>query len=151
MATNDRSKCTHCDAIKEVTPSAKGCEECHKAATGGFIYVYAVPAAMSAVATIHRTATPPRTSIRQNTRSSKTTIRRRAGVGAMSTRLLSNWITRPSRWGRSRGGSEQPLSIRTTCLVTTSAEILSQDSTTIETRPGPFSRDAAIRSSSMVI
>jgi hypothetical protein len=30
MAKNDLSECTHGAAIKDVTPSAKGCEECLK-------------------------------------------------------------------------------------------------------------------------
>ena len=44
------SKCTHLASIRDVTPSALGCEECLKTATFGFISEFAAHADMSDVA-----------------------------------------------------------------------------------------------------
>ena len=44
--------CSHLAGIRDVTPSALGCEECLKSGSGGCICGSAAPAAMSAAATI---------------------------------------------------------------------------------------------------
>ena len=43
--------CTHLDTIRDVTPSALGCEECLKTGDAGCICASAAPAATSAAAT----------------------------------------------------------------------------------------------------
>ena len=68
------------------------------------------PAAMSAAATIRRTATRPRTSTPRAIRSSRAMIRPKAGAGAMS---MSWWSTCPIRrrsWARSQDISERACS-----------------------------------------
>ena len=78
--------CTHIAGIRDVTPSALGCEECLKTGSSGCICGSAGPAAMSAAATIRPTATPQNISMRPSIRSSRAMIRPKAGAGAMSTR-----------------------------------------------------------------
>ena len=56
-------RCSHIAGIKNVTPSALGCEECLKSGSAGCICGSAVAAAMSAAATIPRTSTRPRISM----------------------------------------------------------------------------------------
>ena len=53
-------ECTHADAIRDVTPSALGCEECLKIGSPLVHLAYAEPAAMLAVATTRRTTTLPK-------------------------------------------------------------------------------------------
>ena len=87
-------ECKHAADMRDVTPSALGCEECLKSVRNGCICGFAGPAAMSAAATARPTATPPSISTRPAIRSSKATIRRKAGDGAMSTRYSRPWRPR---------------------------------------------------------
>ena len=100
-------ECIHADTIREVTPSALGCEECLKIGSPWVHCVYAGLAAMSAVATIRRTATPRSTFTRRVIRSSKAMTRPKAGGGVTSTRSCSiSAIAPPRTTARSRAFTE---------------------------------------------
>jgi hypothetical protein len=91
-------ECVHAGDIRDVTPSALGCESARR----GCICASAGPAAMSAAATARRTVMQPSTFTRPAIRSSRAMIRRKAGDGVMSTRLFWTSADAPRRtMGRS--------------------------------------------------
>lgn len=78
--------CSHQGAIRNVKPSAKGCEECLKASSAWVHLRLAGLAAMWAVAIPRPTSTPPSIFIAPSIPSWKVMIHPRAGAGVMSTR-----------------------------------------------------------------
>ena len=100
-------ECIYADDIREVTPSALGCEECLKIGSPWVHLRLCGPAAMSAVATIRRTAMPPSIFTRRAIRSSKAMTRPKAGGGVTSTKLCSTSAIAPPRTtARSRAFTE---------------------------------------------
>ncbi len=80
-------ECAHADAIRDVTPSALGCEECLK--IGSRLGASAPLPHLRPCRLLRRFAEPPRHQTfpsQRAIRSSKAMIRRKAGAGAMSTR-----------------------------------------------------------------
>jgi hypothetical protein len=84
--------CIHVPQIRDVTPSALGCEECLKVGHPGFICGYVAPAVMSAVAILRQTSMQPNVSAQPVIRSLKATIRQKVGAGVM---LINNLLTSP--------------------------------------------------------
>jgi hypothetical protein len=81
-------ECVHAVGIRDVTPSALGCEECLKIGSPWAHLRLCWTSAMSAAATARQTVTPPSIFARPAIPSSKATIRRKGGDGAMSMKLV---------------------------------------------------------------
>jgi len=82
--------CGHLDSVKDVTPSADGCEDCLKTGDNWFICACAKRAVTSAAAIHQKTNTQPSIFTKLNIRLSNPLSRAKIGRGAMLTKFLWN-------------------------------------------------------------
>ena len=87
--------CSHENAIRDVRPSARGCEECLKTGSKWVHLRLCRTCGHVGCLMTRRIATLPSISMRPDTRSSKATIRQKDGDGAISTRSFWTYPTAP--------------------------------------------------------